>query len=55
MFTKELWETQVTYNMWKEPIDFLYLILGLILTIPLDIILSPIEIIGFVLYKIFNK
>lgn len=55
MLTIELWKRSVTYVHFPEPIDYFLAISGSILTIPVDIILSPIEIIGLVLYKIFEK
>lgn len=55
MITKYLWETTALYKWFAEPIDYLFALLGSIVTIPLDLILSPFEIIGLILYKIFNK
>ena len=55
MFTKRLWESTVIYAFFPEPIDYLLAIIGSIVTVPLDIILCPIEIIGLILYLIFEK
>ena len=53
----------ITYNIWRnlfygwftEPLDYLLAILGSIITIPIDILLSPLEIIAFIIYKIIKK
>lgn len=55
MLTKNLWENSVYYKFFASPIDYLLALLGSLITLPLDIILSPFELIGLVLYKIFEK
>lgn len=47
MITKHLWDNL----FWAEPIDYLLLIIASVFTVPLDIILFPIEIIAFLIYK----
>lgn len=50
----------ITYRIWDdldstwfpEPLDVLLTILGSLLTIPLDLLLAPIEIIAFIIYKV---
>lgn len=54
LITKELWERTI-HVFFAEPIDYMLAIIGSIVTIPLDLILSPFEVIGLVLYKIFEK
>lgn len=53
MITKVLWE-KVHYNLFVEPIDYFLAVVGSILTIPIDILLSPLELIGYILYKLFR-
>ena len=55
MITKELWAKLIYYNWFPDAIDYLLLVIGSIITIPLDILLSPLEIIAFILYKIFER
>ena len=54
MLTIKLWK-DVYMNIFNEPIDYLFGVLGTILTIPIDLILSPFEIIGFILYRILER
>lgn len=54
MITKSIWEN-VCYKLFAEPIDYFLAIIASVLTIPLDILLSPFEIIGFIMYKIFEE
>lgn len=50
----------ITYNWWKEhvngwsvePVDYLGCLVLSIITIPLDIVLSPFELIAFIIYKV---
>ena len=51
MITIKFWK-DVIYELCTEPIDFMLGIFGTMLTIPLDIVLFPIEIIAFIIYKI---
>ena len=55
MITKYLWEKFVIYQIFVEPIDYMFAIIGSVITIPLDLLLIPLEIIGFILYKIFER
>lgn len=53
MITKYWWEYH-TLCSYSEPQDFLFAILISIVSIPLDIILLPFELMALILYKI-NK
>lgn len=54
MLTYKLWES--TYcQLFTSPVDYLLAIIGSIFTIPLDILLFPLEIIAFIIYKIIEK
>ena len=54
MLTIKLW-TDVYMDIFNEPIDYFLGVIGTILTIPIDLILAPFEIIGFILYKILER
>lgn len=54
MITFKIWKI-IYYSFWTEPIIYLWGILGSIITIPLDILLSPIEIIAYTVYKIIEE
>lgn len=51
MITNYWWE-EMLCRLFIKPIHYLGAILGSIITIPLDILLSPFELIGFIIYKI---
>ena len=54
MLTYKLWES--TYcQLFTSPVDYFLAIIGSIFTIPLDILLFPLEIIAFIIYKIIEK
>lgn len=53
MITNKLWK-DIYMNIFNEPINYFLGVLGTIITIPIDLILSPFEIIGFILYKILE-
>jgi hypothetical protein len=54
MLTHKIWE-EVIYTFFITPLDYLLAILGSIITIPLDILLSPLEIVAFIIYKIKER
>lgn len=54
MITIKLWQ-DIYIDIFNEPIDYFLGVIGSIFTIPIDLILSPIEIIGFILYKILER
>ena len=54
MITKKLWK-EIYMNFFNEPIDYLIGVIENLITIPLDILLSPFEIIGFIVYKIMER
>lgn len=54
MLTIKLWK-DVYMDIFEEPIDYFLGVLGTILTVPIDLILSPFEIIVFILYKILER
>lgn len=56
MITKFLWE-QCTWHFFcdTEAMDFFLALIGSIITIPLDIILSPFELMALILHKIVNN
>lgn len=54
MITKKFWEDTVSY-LFAEPIDYMLGIMGSFITIPMDILLLPFEIIGFIVYKIMER
>ena len=54
MITREIWRS-VMYNWLSGPIDYFTAIMSSFVTIPLDLMLSPFEIIGLLVYKICNK
>ena len=49
MITKHWWEIHTFAG--PEPYDFLLAILTSIISIPLDVLLSPLELVAFILYK----
>lgn len=53
MITKALWE-KVYYNLFAEPIDYFFAVVSSVPTILIDILLSPLELIGYILYKLFR-
>lgn len=54
MLTHKLWKC--TYlQLFNSSVDYLFAIIGSIFTIPLDILLFPLEIIAFIIYKIIEK
>lgn len=54
MITYSIWR-ELFYGWFNEPLDYLLAIIGSIFTIPLDILLFPLEIIAFIIYKIIEK
>lgn len=50
MITKNMFEEFLKWN--PTSFDYFYCILFSIFTIPLDILLSPIELIAFIIWKI---
>lgn len=53
MITINLWNKLVIWKMFgAEEMDYLLALLGSFITIPLDIILCPIELMGLLAYKI---
>ena len=54
MITKYWWEERLCKSF-IEPIHYLEAVLGSIITIPLDIVLSPFELIALIVYKIHEK
>ena len=54
MLTIKFWK-DIIFELFTEPIDLMLGVLGTMITIPLDIALSPIEIIAFIIYKISKK
>ena len=54
MLTIKFWK-DIIFELFTEPIDFMLGVLGTMITIPLDIALSPIEIIAFIIYKISKR
>lgn len=55
MLTYNNWKENWDYDWYEGPQEILFLLLQTILTIPIDIILSPIEIIAYILYKFKNR
>ena len=53
MITKKFWK-EIYMELLNEPIDYLLGVMGTLITIPLDILLLPFEIIGFIVYKIME-
>lgn len=51
MITEKMWK-DVLCEICTEPVDFMFGVIGTMITIPLDIVLFPIEIIAFIIYKI---
>ena len=54
MITIKLWK-EIYMELFNEPIDYMLGIIGTLITIPLDILLLPFEIIGFIIYKIMER
>lgn len=54
MITKKLWK-EIYMKLFNEPIDYFFGVIGTLITIPLDILLLPFEIIGFIVYKIMER
>ena len=54
MITIKFWK-DVIFEVYTEAIDLMIGVLGTIITIPLDIVLFPIEIIAFIIYKILER
>ena len=54
MLTIKLW-IDVYMDIFNEPIDYFLGVIRTLLTIPIDLILAPFEIIGFILYKILER
>lgn len=54
MITKKIWK-EIYMELFNEPIDYMLGIIGTLITIPLDILLLPFEIIGFIVYKIMER
>lgn len=54
MFTHHIWE-ELTVTFFVSPINYLLAILGSIITIPIDLLLSPLEILALIVYKIREK
>lgn len=54
MITIKFWK-DVILELYTDPIDGMFGVLGTIITVPLDIVLFPIEIITFIIYKILER
>lgn len=52
MLIKALWNETVT--IYSTPITYLWLIIMSLILLPFDLLLSPFEIIAYIIYK-FNK
>lgn len=52
MITKELWNNLVISYLNTEPIEYFLAIICSIFTIPLDLVLSPFELIAFIIWKV---
>ena len=46
------WWNERTFHIYTRPVHYLAAILGFIITVPLDILLLPFELVAFILYKI---
>nr|DAN92095.1 MAG TPA: hypothetical protein [Caudoviricetes sp.] len=53
MLTIKLWK-DILCDLCIEPLDFMLVVIGVIFTIPLDLLLFPVEVIAFVIYKILG-
>lgn len=53
MVTKALWGLCTRWS--TEAIDYLIAILGSIVTVPMDIVLAPFEIIALIIWKIKER
>lgn len=54
MLTHYIWE-ELTCTFFVSPTDYLWAILGSIITIPIDFLLFPLEILALIVYKIREK
>ena len=54
MLTIKLWK-YIYMKLFNTPLDYFIGVIGSLFTIPLDLILFPFEIIGFILYKILER
>lgn len=54
MITKKVWK-DICGSILNEPIDYMIGVMESLLTLPLDILLSPFEIIAFIVYKIMER
>lgn len=54
MITFKIWE-ELTYTLFVSPTDYLLAIIGSIIAIPVDLLLSPLEILALIIYKIREK
>lgn len=54
MITYKIWR-ELSYNIFTEPEEYLLAIIGSIFSVPLDILLFPLEIVAFIIYKIKEK
>ena len=54
MITYSIWNN-LFYTCFAEPFDYLLAIISSIFTIPLDILLLPLEIVAFIVYKIKER
>lgn len=54
MLTHKLWK-YIYLQLFNSSVDYLFAIIGSIFTIPLDILLFPLEILAFIIYKIVEK
>lgn len=52
MITREIWSMFKPSYIIKEPIEYFLAIICSIFTIPLDIVLSPFELIAFIIWKV---
>lgn len=50
MTTRKMWK-EIYMKLFNEPIDYMLGVIGTLITISLDILLLPFEIIGFIIYK----
>lgn len=54
MLTRVLWEECIT-SWHRDPFDYFMAMIGSVVTIPLDIALSPIELIAWIIYKVRDR
>lgn len=54
MITYKIWE-ELSCTFFRGPLDYLLTILWSIVAIPVDLLLSPLEILALIVYKIKEK